>query len=156
LRCGPPALPPPLGSSFPWWRRDRVCLPPLGSGRGGVDVLLAPRRAALALRCGRPLTPPPRALVDPLALILRSIAADTASMARASHLVAAIAKEEWQWWRRWPTRRQMASVMRRGRPLAPPPRSSFPWRPDHIRSPLLLMRSGRAVSLNQCPKAVLF
>ena len=59
MRCGPPALPPPLGSSFPWWRRDRVCLPPLGSGRGGVDVLLAPRRAALALRCGRPLPPPP-------------------------------------------------------------------------------------------------
>ena len=29
----------------------------------------------------------------------------------------------------------------------PPPRSSFPWRRDHVRSPLSLMRSGRAVSM---------
>ena len=29
----------------------------------------------------------------------------------------------------------------------PPPRSSFPWRRDNVRSPLSLMRSGRAVSM---------
>ena len=29
----------------------------------------------------------------------------------------------------------------------PPPRSSFSWRRDHVRSPLSLMRSGRAVSM---------
>ena len=51
--------PPPLRLSFPWWRHDLVCSPPWGSGRGGVDVLLAPRRAALALRRGWPLAPPP-------------------------------------------------------------------------------------------------
>ena len=85
------------------------------------SVLLAHRRAALALWRGRPLAPlPPRALVVPLALLSRSIAADTGSMARVSRLVAAVAKEEWQWRRRWPAHQQMASAMRRGRPLAPP------------------------------------
>jgi hypothetical protein len=64
--------PPPLRSLFPWWRRDHVYLPPWGSGRGGVDVPLAPRRAALALRRGRPLAPPPNTLVVPLACPLRS------------------------------------------------------------------------------------
>ena len=53
------------------------------------------------MRRGRPLTPlaphSPRALVVPLALLLRSIAADTGSMACVLHLVAAVAKEEWQW-----------------------------------------------------------
>ena len=61
------------------------------------SVLLTHRRAALALRRGRPLAPlPPRALVFPLALLSRSIAADTGSMAPVSRLFAAVAKEEWQ------------------------------------------------------------
>ena len=61
------------------------------------SVLLTHRRAALALRRGRPLAPlPPRALVFPLALLSRSIAADTGSMAPVSRLVAAVAKEDWQ------------------------------------------------------------
>jgi hypothetical protein len=51
--------PPPLRSLFPWWHRDRICSPLWGSGIGGVDVFLAPRRAALALRRERPLPPPP-------------------------------------------------------------------------------------------------
>ena len=64
------------------------------------------------MRQGRPLAPPsPRGLVVPLALLLRSIAADTGSMARVLRLVAAVAKEELQW---------VAAALRRGRPLAPP------------------------------------
>ena len=42
-------------------------------------------------------------------------------MARVSRLVAAVAKEEWQWRRRWPAHQQMALAMQRGQPLAPPP-----------------------------------
>ncbi len=45
---------------------------------------------------GGPLPCHPRTLVIPLALLSHSIAANTASMARTSHLVAAVAKEEWQ------------------------------------------------------------
>jgi hypothetical protein len=84
------------------------------------SVLLAHRRAALALWRGRPLAPlPPRALVVPLALLSRSIAADTGSMARVSRLVAAVAKEEWQWRRRCPSPPPPALVV----PLAPRSRS---------------------------------
>ena len=38
-----PHSPSPLCLSFPWWRRDHVCLPLWGSGRGGVDVFLTSR-----------------------------------------------------------------------------------------------------------------
>jgi hypothetical protein len=89
-----------------------------------------PRRAALALRRGWPLAPPTPTLVVPLVLISRLIAADTGSMARVPRLVAAVAKEEWQWRRRWPAHQQMALAMRRGRPLALPPALVVPLAPQ--------------------------
>ena len=63
--AGGPPPPPPLCLPFPWWCRDHVCSPLWGSGRGDVDVFLAPRRAALALRREQPLPPPPRACCSP-------------------------------------------------------------------------------------------
>ena len=85
--------PPPLRSLFPWWRRDRVCSPLWGSGRGGVDVFLAPRRAALALRRKRPIhhPPPPRLSFPwlfPSALVV--------PLAARSRLVVNVSEEEWQ------------------------------------------------------------
>ena len=44
-----------------------------------------------------PCPPPPRALGNPLAPISCPIAANTTWMARTLRLVAAVAKEEWQW-----------------------------------------------------------
>ena len=47
---------------------------------------------------GGPLpAPPSHVLGVPLAPLSRLIAANTAWMARALHLVATVAKEEWQW-----------------------------------------------------------
>ena len=50
------------------------------------------------------------ALGVPLVPLLHSIAANTGWMARVLCLVAAVAKEEWQWRCRWPARQQMALV----------------------------------------------
>ena len=90
LRFSPPS---PFCLSFPWWHLDRVCLPLWGSGRGGVDVFLAPQRAGLALRHERPLPPPPP---------------------KARHS-----------------------------PGFPPPRSTSPWRREHVRLSPSRRRSGR-------------
>ena len=87
-----PRPPPPLCSLFPWWCRDHICLPPWGSSRGSVDALLAPRRAALALRRGRPLTPLPMRMsfpwLAPSALVI--------SLTPQSCSVVTAVEEEWQ------------------------------------------------------------
>ena len=97
LQRGPPAPPPPLRSSFPWWRRDHVCSLPWEVAE--PVSMSSSRLDGQCWRCGAsgPSPPPPRALGAPLALLSRSIAANTAWMARALRLVAAVAKEEWQW-----------------------------------------------------------
>jgi hypothetical protein len=86
-----PAPPPPSALVVPL--RDHVCSPPWGSGRGGVEVPLAPRRAALALRRGRPLTPPPPTRSSfpwlvPFALVV--------PLAPRSRSVVTVAEKEWQ------------------------------------------------------------
>jgi hypothetical protein len=69
---GPPP-PPPQRSLFPWWRRDHVCSPPLGSNSGGVDVLCPPHTstgsAGIAARAAPCPPPPPRARRSPGAAI---------------------------------------------------------------------------------------
>ena len=139
---GPPPLP---GMSFviilylalaTLWRGSPPLSPPCACrSPGGAVIMYVCHRWEVAeavlmsssrldeqrWRCGAGSpSPPPRALAVPLALILRSIATNTGSMARMWRLVAAVAKEEWQWRRRWPAHQQMASAMRCGRPLAPP------------------------------------
>ena len=95
LRRGSPTLPPcacrfPGGAVIPYVR----C-------RGDVAEALSMSSLHLngqCWRCGASgPSPPPRALGVPLAPLLRSIAANTAWMARTLRLVAVVANEEWQW-----------------------------------------------------------
>ena len=129
--CPPPALVVPLAPRL----RSVVAVAEetalmARASTGGVGCVArwpTRRQVASALQRGRLLAPPP-ALVVPLAPRLRSVVAvaeEESALIACTFLggVGRVARSH--------TRRQVASALRRGRPLTPPPpRSSSPWRRD--------------------------
>ena len=76
-------------------------------------------------------SPPPHARRPPGAGIAfgRDVAEEESALMMARTLTGGVGCVA-----RWPTRRQVASALRRVRPLVPPPCSSSPWRHDCVRS----------------------